>query len=124
MDWPIPPAPVPTSAPTVKTEAPSQVAAIPRVMEAPRQAARNCTWGPHCPISKNEEEHGEEDWDGDLQNQPRIHPQNLQPQTTQNPKLQDFQCQQPQTLQAEKRKLPATSAPATTTKLPVHPAKG
>ena len=76
-DWPVPPAPVPTSAPTMKTEAPSQVAAIPRVMEAPRQAAKNCKWGPHCPICKNEEEHGEEDWDGDLQNQPRICPRNL-----------------------------------------------
>ena len=72
-DWPIPPTPVPASAPTVKTEAPSKVSAIPRVMDAPRQAAKNYTWGPHCPICKNEE-HGEEDWDGNLQNQPRMHP--------------------------------------------------
>ena len=54
----------------MKTEAPSQVAAIPKVIVTPRQAAKNCTWGPHCPIYKNEEEHGEEDWDGNLQNLP------------------------------------------------------
>ena len=35
-DWPILPAPVPTSAPTMKTEVPPQVAAITRMMDAPR----------------------------------------------------------------------------------------
>ena len=94
-DWPIPPTPIPTSAPTMKTEAPTQVAAILRVMDAPIQAAENCTWGPHCPICKNEEEHGEEDWDGNLKNQPRMHSQNLHLQTTQNPLLQNLQCPQP-----------------------------
>ena len=63
QDWSIPP----TSVPTMKTEVPPQVAPIPKVMVAPRQAAKNCTWGPHCPICNNDEEHGEEDWDGNLQ---------------------------------------------------------
>ena len=43
-----------------------------------------CTWGPHCPICKKEEEEGTEDWNGDrLENQQRNHyPQNPQhPQT-------------------------------------------
>ena len=97
-DWPIPLTPISTFAPPVKTEAPPQVAVFPRLMDAPRQAAKNCTWEPHCPICKNEEEHREEDWDGSLQNQPRMHPQNLQAQTTQNPQPQNFQCPQPQTL--------------------------
>ena len=43
----------------------------------PKQAKEKCSWGLHCPICKNEEEH-EEDWDGDMQNQPRMCPQNLQ----------------------------------------------
>ena len=73
-DWPFPPTPVPTSAPTVKTEAPTQVAAIPRAMVAPRKAAKNHTWGPHCPICEEDGEH-EEDWDGNLQNPPRMLPQ-------------------------------------------------
>ena len=68
-------------------------------MTIPKQATEICLWGLHYPICKNEEEHGEEDWDGNLQNQPRMHPQNLQPRTTQNPQLQNLQCPQPQTLQ-------------------------
>ena len=60
-DWPIPPTPVPI----VKTEAPSQVAAIPRAMYASRQAAKIYRWGPHCPICKYEEGH-EEDWDSKI----------------------------------------------------------
>ena len=78
-DWPIPPTPAPTSVPTMKTEAQPQVAAIPKVMIAPRQAGRNCTWGSHCPICEEDREH-EEDWDGNLQNPPRMLPQNAQPQ--------------------------------------------
>ena len=41
------------------------------------------------------------------------------------PQPQNFQCIQPQTLQDEKNPIfSATSAPATTTKLPAPPAKG
>ena len=65
-DWLIPPTPVPTSASTIKTEAPLQEAAIPHVMVRPKQAVEGCSWGLHCPISKNEEEH-EEDWKGNMQ---------------------------------------------------------
>ena len=63
-DWPIPPTPAPTPAPTVKTEAPPQVAAILHAMVMPMQVAEKYSWGLHCPICKNEEEH-EEDWDSD-----------------------------------------------------------
>ena len=76
-DWTIPPTPVPTPAPTIKTEEQSKIAAIPSAMVIPKQATEKCSWGPHCPICKNEEEHGEEDWDGDLHNQPRMCPQKL-----------------------------------------------
>ena len=89
-DWLIPPTPVPTSAPTVKTESPPQVAAIPRAMVTPRQAAKNCTWGPPCPICEEDEEH-EEDCNGNLQNPPRLLPQNAQ-----QPQPQSFQHPQPQ----------------------------
>ena len=65
-------------------------------MTMPKQATEKCSLELHCPICKNEE-HREEDWDGDLQNQPRMHP----------------------------TKLSTTSAPvtatATATKLPVSP---
>ena len=39
-----------------------------------------CTWGPHCPICKKEEEEGTEDWNSDRQEiQQRNHcPQNPQ----------------------------------------------
>ena len=46
-------------------------------MAAPRQAEKNCTWGPHCPICEEDGEH-EGDWDGNLQNPPRMLPQNAQ----------------------------------------------
>ena len=73
-DWPIPPTPVPTPAPTIKTEAPPQIAAIPYVMGRPKNAAEGILWGLHCLICKNEEEH-KEDWDGDMQReQPWMHP--------------------------------------------------
>ena len=73
-DWPIPPTPVPTPAPTIKTEAPPQVAVILHAMMRHKQAAEGCSWGPCCPICKNEEEH-KEDWDGNNQReQPRMHP--------------------------------------------------
>ena len=42
-DWWIPPTPVPTPAPTIKREVPSQVAAIPYVMVRPKQAAEGCS---------------------------------------------------------------------------------
>ena len=74
-DWPIPPTPVPTPAPSMKTEAPPLVAVIPCVMVMPKQVTEKCSWGLHCPICKNMEEH-EEDWDDDKQReQPRMHPQ-------------------------------------------------
>ena len=98
-DWSIPPTPASTSVPPVKTEAPPQVAAIPKAMVTPRQAAENCTWGPHCPICKTEEGHGEEYWDGNLQNTQRMQPQNIhqpQPQSYQHPQPQ---CPQPQNVQ-------------------------
>ena len=110
-DWPISPTLAPASVPTVKTEAPPQVAAIPKAVVTPRQAAKNCTWGPHCLIFNNEEEHGEEDWDGNLQNPPRMLPQNIhqpQPQSYLHPQpqhpqpqnvQQNTQCPQPQNLQ-------------------------
>ena len=62
-DWPISPTSVPTPASTIKTEQP-KTAAIPHSMTMPKQATEKCSWGPHCPICKNEEEHGEENWDG------------------------------------------------------------
>ena len=67
-DWPIPLTPVPTPVPTIKTEEQPKIAAIPLAMVMPKQATEKCLWGPHCPICKNEEEHGEEDWDVDWQN--------------------------------------------------------
>ena len=70
---------VPTPAPTIKTEEQPQIAAIPHAMTMPKQATEKCSWGPHCPICKNEEEHGEEDWDGNLQNWPRMHPKTFSP---------------------------------------------
>ena len=72
-DWPIPPTPIPAPTPTVKAEKPPQAAAIPHAMVMPEHATEKCSWGPHCPICKNEEEHGE-DWDGDMQNQPTMCP--------------------------------------------------
>ena len=48
---------------------------IPHAMVMPKQAT--WSWGLHCPICKNKEEHKEEDWDGDLQNQPKMHPPKL-----------------------------------------------
>ena len=65
-DWPFPPTPTPTPAPTVKTEAPSQVAVILHAMVMPKQVAEKCSWGLHCPICQNEEEH-KEDWGGNRQ---------------------------------------------------------
>ena len=35
-------------------------------MAAPRQATKNCIWGPNCPICEEDWEHGE-GWDGNLQ---------------------------------------------------------
>ena len=69
-DWPIPPTPVPTPTPAIKTEEQPKTAAIPCTMTMPKQTIERCSCGPHCPICKNEEEHREEDWDGNLQNQP------------------------------------------------------
>ena len=68
-DWLIPP----TQTPTVKVEkaeVPPRVAAIPHAMVLPkpqnnRPLEEKCTWEPHCPIYKNEEEEGTEDWNGE-----------------------------------------------------------
>ena len=98
-DWSIPPTPVPTPTPTIKIEEQPKTAAIPYTMTMPKQATEKCSWAPHCPICNNKEEHREEDWDDNLQNQPRMCHPNLQPQTAQNPQPQNLQCPQPQTLQ-------------------------
>ena len=68
----------PHTFPHHKTEESPKIAAIPYTMVMPKQATGKCSWEPHCPICKNEEEHREEDWDGNRQNQPRMHPQNIQ----------------------------------------------
>ena len=98
-DWPIPPTPVHTPVPTIKTNEQPKIAAISHAMTMPKQVTEKCSWGLHCTICENEEEHGEEDWGGNLQNQPRMHPQDLQALTTQNPQPQNLQCPQPRTLQ-------------------------
>ena len=77
-DWPIPLLQSPHPNSTIKTEEQPKIAAIPHTMTMPKQATEKCSWGSHCPICKNEEEHGEEGWDGDLQNQPSLHPQTFQ----------------------------------------------
>ena len=63
-DWPIPP----MQTPAVKVEKAVQprVAAIPHAMvlsksQNNRQTEEKCTWGPHCPICKKDEEEGTED---------------------------------------------------------------
>ena len=59
----------------------------------PKQATKKCSWGPHCPICKNEEEH-EEDLDVNMQTQSRMCPQNTQcpqPQNPQHPQPQNSQ---------------------------------
>ena len=91
-DWPIPPVPETAPIPTIKTEDPPQVAAIPYAMVMPKQATQKCSWGPHCPICENKEE-CKEVLDGNMQNQPQMHPQNLQhpqPQNIQYPGTQTF----------------------------------
>ena len=64
----------PTPAPTVKTEAPPQLVVTPHAMV--------------MPICKNEEEHGEEDWNSDRQTE---QPRNQCPQNTQHPQSQNTQ---------------------------------
>ena len=94
-DWSIPSTPVPTPASIIKTEEQPKIVAIPNAMVMAKQATEKYSWGPQCPICKNEEEH-EEDWDSDMQNQPRMCPQNFQcPQ----PQPKSFQCPQPQNSQ-------------------------
>ena len=86
-DWPIPP----TKTTTVKIEkadVPTRLAAIPctMILNKPKNnkpAEENCTWGPHCPICKKEEE-GTEDWNGDRhESQQRNH----YPKTFNSPSL-------------------------------------
>ena len=96
-DWPIPHTPVPTPAPTIMRT--TQNCSNLQCHDNALPSQKKCSWRLHCPICKNKEEHREEDWDGNLQNQPRMHPQNLQPQTAQNPQPQNLQHPQPQTLQ-------------------------
>ena len=76
-----------------KVEVPPRVAAISHAMVLTKPlnnkpVEEKCTWGPHCPICKKEED--AEDWNGDRQeteSQQRNHyPQNPQhPQTYDNP---------------------------------------
>ena len=94
----------PHTHPSIKTEKQPKIAAIPHTMAMPKQATKSL-WGPQCPICKSEEENGEEDLDGDLQDQPRMCPpnfQHLQPQPHPQPQLQpqSFQCPQPQNMPA------------------------
>ena len=96
--WPIPPIPVPTPAPTIKTEEQPKIEAIPCTMTMPKQATEQCSLGLHCPICKNEE-HVEEDWD-DLHNQPGMHP----------PKLSAISAPAPVTTTDTATKLPAPSS--------------
>ena len=109
-DWPIPPTPLPTPAPTIKTKAPPHVTAFSHAMVRPRQAVEDCSWRLHCQMCKKDEE-CKEDWDCDMQKeQPRMCPQNNQhpqpqstqcpqPQNMQQPQAQDTQCPQPQNAQ-------------------------
>ena len=101
-DMLIPPTPIHTPAPTIKKEAPLQVAVIPHVMVRLKEAMEGCSWGPNCPFCKNEEEH-DEDWDSNMQKeQPRMWSKNTQhpqPQNTQSPQPQNTQCTQPQNMQ-------------------------
>ena len=46
-------------------------------MTMPKQGTEKCSWELHCPICKNKEKYREEDWDGDLQNQPKNAPPKL-----------------------------------------------
>ena len=57
-------------------------------MVMPKQVAEKCSWGLHCPICKNEEEH-KEDWDGDRQNE-EARTQCPEPQNTQHPQPQNI----------------------------------
>ena len=68
---------------------------MPHAITMPKQAKVKCSWGPHCPICKSKEEHGEKDWDDDPQNHPRMHPQNFQqpqPQPQSQPQPAIIQC--------------------------------
>ena len=62
------------------TEVPPKIAVIPHAMVMPKQVGEKCTWQPHCPTCKKEEEESIEDWNGNRQrDQPRNHhPQNAQ----------------------------------------------
>ena len=86
-DWPIPPTPVPT----IKNRKTTQNCSNPACHCNAQTSHRKVLMGTTLPHLQNEEEHGEEDWDGNLQSQPRMHPQNHQPQTAQNPQPQDLQ---------------------------------
>ena len=72
---PIPPTPVPTPVSSIKTEEQPKIAVIPSTMVMPKWMTEECSWKPHCSILTNDEEHEEDDWDGNKQNQPKMHPQ-------------------------------------------------
>ena len=77
-----------------------QQSPVPMVL--PKQVREKCSWVPHCPICANDEEHGEEEWDGTKQNQPRMWPQNLQcpqPQKPQHPQQLNIQHSESQNIQ-------------------------
>ena len=88
-DWPIFPTLVSTPTPTIKIEETPKIAKIPYTMTMPKQATEKCSWGLHCFICKNEEEHREEDWDGNLQNQLRMHPKTFSPRPQKTPQPQN-----------------------------------
>ena len=62
-DCPIPPMQAP-SVKLAKAEVPLKVGVIPCAMVLPKQIGEKCTWRPHCPICKKEQErwHGGLEW--------------------------------------------------------------
>ena len=97
-DWSIPLNPVPTPTP------PSKQKNNPKLQQSPMPGqcsnkSQKMLMGTTLPHLQKQKEHREEDWDGDLQNQPRMCPQILQPEIAQNPHPQNLQHPQPQTLQ-------------------------
>ena len=102
--------------PTIKTEEPPKIAAIPHAMVMPKQTTEICSWGLHCPIYKNEEEH-EEDWDGDLQNQPRMHPKTFSTPSCRMPSVlshKAFSAPNHRAINPLSHRTFSTPAPATT----------
>ena len=72
-----------------KSEVPPRVAVIPRAMVLPkpqnnRPAEEKCTWEPYCPICKEEEEEGTEQWKSDRKENQKRKPLPPKPPVPQN----------------------------------------